>query len=128
MKTSIKIEELALLFLGIYLFGLLNYKWWWFLVFILAPDIGMIGYLINTKIGAFTYNLFHHRAIAVLVFLTGIYLNSQSVQFAGIIIFSHAAMDRIFGYGLKYPHSFSSTHLGKIGKDAQNTKFKKQYF
>jgi len=34
----------------------------------------------------------------------------------GIILFSHSAMDRVFGYGLKYPDSFKNTHLGKIGK------------
>lgn len=117
MKASIRIEELAMLVLGIYLFNLLDYDWWWFLVFILAPDIGMIGYLINTEIGAFTYNLFHHRAIAIALYLMGIYLNNQPLQFTGIILFSHAAMDRIFGYGLKYPDSFSNTHMGKIGKD-----------
>ncbi len=118
MKTSIKIEELTLFVLGIYFFNLLNYNWWWFLVFILVPDIGMTGYLVNTKIGAFTYNLFHHRAIAIVVYFVGIYLNNQPMQFAGIILFSHIAMDRIFGYGLKYPDSFSNTHLGKIGKNA----------
>ncbi|HET8568702.1 MAG TPA: DUF4260 family protein [Candidatus Limnocylindria bacterium] len=25
-------------------------------------------------------------------------------------------MDRLFGYGLKYPTSFSDTHLGRIGR------------
>lgn len=29
--------------------------------------------------------------------------------------FPHAAMDRIFGYGLKYEKGFKYTHLGEIG-------------
>ena len=44
MKTTLKLEELAMLLLGIYVFGFLYYDWWWFLVLFLAPDLGMIGY------------------------------------------------------------------------------------
>jgi hypothetical protein len=36
---------------------------------------------------------------------------------AGIILFAHSSMDRLFGYGLKYFTGFSDTHLGKIGKE-----------
>jgi hypothetical protein len=38
------------------------------------------------------------------------------LQLAGIILFTHSSMDRVFGYGLKYPDSFNNTHLGPIGK------------
>lgn len=116
MKTVIKLEELGLFIFGIYLFSLLNYQWWWFLVLILVPDLSMFGYVINTKTGAFSYNLFHHRGVAVLVYILGCYLRIEIVQLIGIILFSHAAMDRIFGYGLKYETGFKYTHLGEIGK------------
>lgn len=116
MKTVIKLEELGLFILGIYLFSLLNYQWWWFPALILAPDLSMFGYIINTKTGAFSYNLFHHRGVAVLVYILGCYLRIEIVQLMGIILFSHAAMDRIFGYGLKYETGFKYTHLGEIGK------------
>lgn len=116
MKTVIKLEELGLFVFGIYLFSLLNYQWWWFLILILAPDLSMSGYIINTKTGAFLYNLFHHRGVAVLVYILGCYLRIEIVQLIGIILFSHSAMDRIFGYGLKYETGFKYTHLGEIGK------------
>lgn len=116
MKTVIKLEELGLFILGIYLFSLLNYQWWWFPALILAPDLSMFGYVINPKAGAFSYNLFHHRGVAVLVYILGCYLRIEIVQLMGIILFSHAAMDRIFGYGLKYETGFKYTHLGEIGK------------
>lgn len=32
------------------------------------------------------------------------------------ILFGHSAMDRIFGYGLKFNDNFKNTHLGWIGK------------
>jgi hypothetical protein len=116
MKTVIKLEEFSLFVLGIYLFSLLNYQWWWFLVLILAPDLSMIGYGFGNKAGAFFYNVFHHKAIAILIYITGCYLQIQSLQLIGVILFSHSAMDRIFGYGLKYEKGFKYTHLGEIGK------------
>ncbi len=117
MKTILKLEELALFLLGIFLFSQLSFAWWWFLVLLLTPDIGMLGYLFGNKTGAFTYNLFHHRGVAVVVYLAGIYFQSDIAQLIGIILFSHAAMDRMFGYGLKYEKGFKYTHLGEIGND-----------
>lgn len=114
MKSILKLEELFQFILGIYLFSTLSYAWWWFLALILLPDIGMLGYLINTKIGAITYNIFHHKGLAILIFLSGIYFEIEVMQLVGIILFSHASLDRIFGYGLKYADHFKNTHLGSL--------------
>ncbi len=114
METSLKIEELAQFLFGIFLFSQLDYAWWWFPVLLLTPDIGMLGYLVNTQVGAFTYNFFHHKAMAIMVLLIGYYLSNDLVALIGIILFSHSAMDRIFGYGLKYPDHFKHTHLGNL--------------
>ncbi|RIV43110.1 DUF4260 domain-containing protein [Flagellimonas pelagia] len=115
MKTVLKLEEVLMFVLGIYLFNQLDYAWWWFLVLILAPDIGMVGYLFNNKIGALTYNLFHHKGLAILVYLAGVYFSIPLCQLVGIILFSHSALDRAMGYGLKYDKGFKFTHLGEIG-------------
>jgi len=116
MKTTLKLEELMMFVLGIYLFGLLDYAWWWFLVLILTPDIGMIGYAFGNKIGAFSYNLFHHKGVALVIYLTGAYFSLPLCQLIGVILFSHSALDRMLGYGLKYEKGFKFTHLGDIGK------------
>ncbi len=116
MKTSLKLEEVLMFVLGIYLFSLLDFQWWWFLVLILAPDIGMLGYVFGNKTGAFFYNVFHHKGIAITLYLLGAYLSLPLLQLVGAILFAHASMDRIFGYGLKYDKGFKYTHLGEIGK------------
>ena len=116
MKTIIKLEETALFILGIFLFNRLHFEWWWFVVLILAPDLSMLGYLFGNKSGAFFYNIFHHKGIALLIYALGYYLNIETIQLTGIILFSHSAMDRVFGYGLKYEKGFKYTHLGEIGK------------
>tara|TARA_R110002049_G_scaffold31258_3_gene106116 strand:+ start:1190 stop:1543 length:354 start_codon:yes stop_codon:yes gene_type:complete len=115
MKTIIKLEELAMFGLGVYLFSILSYPWWWFLLLLLTPDIGMLGYLVNTKIGAFLYNVFHHKGVAIVFYLIGVFLLTPLFQLLGVILFSHASLDRIFGYGLKYDKGFKYTHLGEIG-------------
>lgn len=117
MKTVLKLEEWMMFGLGIYLFSLLDYAWWWFLVLILTPDIGMLGYLFGNKIGAISYNIFHHKGLALLIYGMGIYFSIPLCQLIGIILFSHSAMDRAMGYGLKYDKGFKFTHLGEIGNN-----------
>lgn len=116
MKTTLKLEELGLFLLGIFFFNQLDYPRWWFLALLLTPDFSMIGYLLGDKIGAFLYNLFHHRGIAVILYVLGIYFSNNLLQLVGIMLFAHSSMDRIFGYGLKYERGFKFTHLGEIGK------------
>jgi MFS family permease len=116
MKTTLKLEELAMLLLGIYVFGFLPYAWWWFLLLFLAPDLGMIGYAFGNKAGAFVYNLFHHKGFAIGIYLAGFFFLVPVLQLIGVILFSHAAFDRLLGYGLKYERGFKYTHLGTIGK------------
>ncbi len=116
MEKSIKLEELGLLLLGIYLFNQLEYAWWWFLVLILAPDFSMIGYLFGNRIGAICYNIAHHRGIAIVLYFVGIYTSTTILQLLAVMLFAHSAMDRMLGYGLKYEKGFKYTHLGEIGK------------
>jgi len=117
MKNLIKLEEAAMLALSVYALISLHAAWWWYPLLILAPDVSMIGYSAGNKIGAFFYNLFHHKGIAIAVFTTGLLLNNPVIQLTGIILFGHSSMDRMFGYGLKLNQGFKNTHLGIIGKN-----------
>lgn len=107
---------MALFVLGLCLFMQLPYAWWWFPVLLLSPDIGMLGYLFGKRIGAMVYNIFHHRGLAVVLYGIGVITDLPIYQLMGAIVFSHCAMDRFFGYGLKYEKGFKYTHLGEIGK------------
>ena len=116
MKTILKIEEIAMTIIGIY--GLYLYNlglpvWLWFILFF-SPDVGMLGYLLNTKVGAFTYNIFHHKSIAILVAAVGWFCSNDVLIACGILLFTHASFDRVWGYGLKYDDSFKHTHLGSL--------------
>ena len=91
-------------------------SWWWFWGCLLLPDLSMLGYLANARAGAYTYNFFHHKGVALLVFFTGTWFVYEPLVFAGILLFAHSSMDRVFGYGLKLVSGFQDTHLGRIGK------------
>lgn len=116
MKTVIKLDEWAMFGFGFYLFSFLPFSWWWFFVFLLVPDIGMLGYILGNKIGAVTYNIFHHISLALVIYILGVYFSLPLLEGAGIIIFSHSALDRDLGYGLKYEKGFKFKHLGELGK------------
>ena len=117
MKTLLQLEELALLLIGFMLYLDMNYPIWCFFALLLVPDLGILGYRFNNRIGACSYTIFHHRGIAIALYLSGLFfLNRDGLQLAGIIIFSHIAIDRALGYGLKYEKGFKYTHLGKVGK------------
>ena len=122
MKKLISLEETAKL-IASYLGSLyLGFDWWLFPALLLLPDLSMVGYLLNARFGAATYNFFHHQALALVVGIIGFYLHSPGLQLAGLVLFGHSAMDRALGYGLKYPDSFQHTHLGWIGKQKQPIK------
>lgn len=117
MSNLLKLEELGQFLLAILLFSQLDYAWWLFPACLLLPDLSMIGYAAGPKVGAFLYNLFHHKFLAVAIFAVGFFLHIPVLAFAGTILFGHSSMDRIFGYGLKYNDGFQHTHLGRIGKN-----------
>lgn len=104
----------AIYFLSIYNLGLP--VWLWILLFF-TPDIGMLGYLVNTKVGALSYNIFHHKGLALAIAFTGYYLHNDVLTATGILLFAHSAFDRMLGYGLKFADSFKHTHLGSPEKN-----------
>jgi hypothetical protein len=114
MKALLKLEYLAEFILGIFFFASLSYAWWWFLVLLFLPDISMIGYLINAKVGAIIYNFFHNKALAVVCIIGGYVLFNNLISLCGAILLSHIALDRLLGFGLKHFEGFKHTHLGKI--------------
>jgi len=117
MKNIIKLEELGMLALAVYGLYFFGQPWWMYILLLFGPDVSMLGYLGGNKIGALAYNIFHHKGIAVVIFLLGSWFSNQALVIAGIVLFGHSSLDRMLGYGLKLPEGFGFTHLGKIGKE-----------
>ena len=116
MKNLLRLEELLLFGLALFLFSQSEYDWRWYALLFLGPDLSMLGYLANPQVGAWTYNLIHHKGLAVALYVLGNLLAVPWLMFAGTLLLGHSSLDRVFGYGLKYLDAFQNTHLGKIGR------------
>jgi len=116
MKSIIRIEELAMTAAAIFLTSTLHMglSWWAYVLLFFAPDLSMLGYLGGNATGAFFYNLFHHRGIALTIAATGVWLTAPLLIFAGLMLFAHSSFDRMMGYGLKHVTGFKHTHLGDL--------------
>jgi hypothetical protein len=119
MDLTIKIEEAAITAVAIYLLTKYNLGlpvWIWTLLFF-SPDLSMLGYLVNSRIGALTYNLFHHRGIALAILAAGFLMHLDILITGGLLLAAHSSFDRMLGYGLKFPDNFKHTSSGWMGKD-----------
>ncbi|HTB51472.1 MAG TPA: DUF4260 domain-containing protein [Ferruginibacter sp.] len=119
MKLLLKLEELAMFLVSIYALHYLQVSWWWYLITFFGPDISMIGYTAGNTVGAACYNLFHHKGIAIIVLMIGVFTSNWTVEVVGLVLFGHSSLDRFAGYGLKYNEGFKFTSLGKIGKEGE---------
>lgn len=110
----LKIESLCFLLVGVWLYAGLSASWWYFFIFLLFPDVFMLGYLKNTKLGALCYNIGHTYATPLVLFPISLFLNEPFLIYASVIWFAHISLDRLLGYGLKLDTGFKDTHLGKL--------------
>lgn len=110
----LRLEGTAVLLTSLLLYHNLNLSWLTFAIFLLAPDISAIGYLVNTRVGSISYNIAHIYILPLIIAALAIRLDwSPGLQIA-LIWAAHIGMDRLFGYGLKYPDDFKHTHLNQV--------------
>jgi len=107
------LEEAALLAITLFAYQRLHYSWLSFAILFLVPDLFMLGYLLNPRLGAATYNLAHTLTLPFALLLAGFLLQGQLAAIA-LIWIAHIALDRLLGFGLKYPTFFKDTHLQHI--------------
>jgi hypothetical protein len=86
-------------------------NWLLFALLLLAPDVGMLGYLAGPQVGATVYNLAHTYVLPGALALAGMLTGNGLMVALALIWFAHIGMDRLFAYGLKYPDAFKHTHL-----------------
>jgi hypothetical protein len=113
-RLLLSLEGFAVLAAAIAFYAMQGFNGWVFVLLLLVPDISMVAYLINPKVGAGVYNLVHFYGLPIL--LAALSLTSGWVvglQLA-LIWLAHIGMDRLFGYGYKYPTEFKDTHLGRV--------------
>jgi hypothetical protein len=116
IRPWLRAEGAATFAAGLAGFLFLGLPWWAFLLLLIVPDVSMVGYLRGPRVGAIVYNLVHDLATGVAVAGLGLAVGSVPLAAAGAILVAHSGMDRMAGYGLKFPDAFRNTHLGRIGR------------
>lgn len=111
-RVLLRLEGAAVLAVGVGAYAVLDVSWWWFAGLFLVPDVFMVGYLANPRVGASVYNAGHTYAGPLLL---GGYAGLVEASLPGaiaLIWISHIGFDRMLGFGLKYASGFQDTHLG----------------
>ena len=110
----LRLEGLVLFAGAVLLFAAQHGNGWMFALLLLAPDLSALGYLVNTRVGAATYNLAHNYLLPGILLLIGVSAANPLVIQLAAIWFAHIGMDRAAGYGLKYAAAFKDTHLQRV--------------
>lgn len=98
----------------IYAFIQLDYSLWIFFLFLLVPDITMLGYALNPQTGAVIYNWGHSFILPALLGASYLLFPADILLMVSIIWIAHIFVDRLFGFGLKYEESFNATHVQRL--------------
>lgn len=98
--------------IGLYAAG--EMSWVLFGALILAPDVGLLGYLVGPRFGAHAYNMTHNIVLPVIVASVGWATATPTALAIALIWVAHIGLDRALGYGLKYPDDFRRTHLQRL--------------
>lgn len=115
-NALLKLEGLAIFLLALAIYWQQSFSWTLFWSTVLLPDVALLGYLVNAKVGARMYNITHAKLLPSALAIFAIAMSNPLLAALALIWFVHIGVDRMLGYGLKYPDGFKVTHLGAIGQ------------
>lgn len=115
-KIFVTLENLVIFLFAVYMYYVFGSSWLLFAALFLTPDISMVGYLINPKLGAYFYNVVHNYALAATLLIIAALLKLDLLAQLAFILTAHVALDRVFGFGLKYPTHFKHTHIQRLAR------------
>ena len=117
VQYILRMEGLAVAAVSAVLYAHTGASWWLFAALWLTPDLSMLGYLGGRPCrGARVYNAVHSYVIPIVLAVSALLLRAPGLLPFALIWVNHNGVDRLLGYGLKYPTGFGWTHLGKLGK------------
>ncbi|MFH6907384.1 DUF4260 domain-containing protein [Vibrio fluvialis] len=116
-KILLRLEGLCILLISLLFYSTSGFSWSLFGLLFLVPDIALLGYLFNPRVGSVAYNITHSLLIPLGLAAVGVILGVSLALSLATIWIAHIGFDRALGYGLKYGTGFTHTHLGRIGRD-----------
>lgn len=133
MRYFVKLEYIfASILVALFYLLVGEFDWWWLIVLFPLFDISLVGYMMNPRVGAITYNIVHSFAgpailACVYVVTVGhtaadearVFTSDSLLLFTILVWIFHICVDRALGFGMKHVEGAGYTHLGKVGKTAK---------
>lgn len=110
----LRLEGLTVLLTAVVLYAQLEAGWLLFALLLLTPDLAMLPYLINPRLGALVYNVVHSYVLPLALAAVAYVGDFPTLLPLALIWLAHIGMDRTVGYGLKYGDEFKHTHLQEV--------------
>jgi hypothetical protein len=110
----LRLEGLAVLGAALVLYFDLDYSIVALGLLFLAPDLSLLGYLGGPAVGALAYNTVHTYVGPLVLAAMGVLGNAEVAIQVALIWSAHIGIDRLLGFGLKYPTSSGDTHLQRV--------------
>lgn len=113
-RALLHLEGLAVAAGALALYIDAGFGWLLFAILVLAPDLSALGYLAGPRIGSLTYDLAHTYVGPIALGVVGVLGGYETATQIALIWLLHIGVDRLLGYGLKYPTGFKDTHLQRV--------------
>jgi hypothetical protein len=113
-RVLLRLEGLALAVAAVVIYADQDYSWVAFLALALAPDVAFLGLLGGPRVAAAAYNATHTSALPIGLATAGVLADSRLAIQLALVWLAHIGVDRLLGYGLKYPTRFKDTHLQRV--------------
>jgi hypothetical protein len=114
VNVLLRLEGALALALALVTYVRIDGSWWLFLALILAPDLALLGYVRSPAVGAWAYNLAHTYIAPLLLAAAGFGLGMPYLVPVAAIWVAHIGVDRLFGFGLKYPTHQKDQHFARL--------------
>src|SRR3972149_532005 len=85
----LRLEGAVVFIIALVLYGRLGSSWLMLVLLFFVPDVSMIGYAINTRLGASLYNLIHAYVLPAALGLIGLWLADAVLVSLSLIWFAH---------------------------------------
>lgn len=110
-RPLLHLEGVAVLIVSLLCYHWSQGSWLQFALLFLLPDLSMLGYAANIRAGAITYNVVHTYVGPLVLAAYSFGPNRPAIVSLSLIWIAHIGLDRMLGFGLKYPTRFNDTHL-----------------
>ena len=113
-RLLLRLEGAAVLAGSLVLYFQEGFGWLALVLLALAPDLAMAGYAAGERVGAAAYDLAHNEVLPIGLGVAGVLADGGLAVQLALIWLAHIGLDRLVGYGLKYPTAFRDTHLQRV--------------